>query len=179
MCSGQGTHTSSTKAVRTSLLHHDARPETLAQLSCFRGEFYSCLTARSDTLFELADAVLCGDGPVRSPAELSLVGEHRRGHGELYAALARGRIDASWLRRALAEVPLPRAADCRLVLTIDITCWLRPDAHASPQRVLCHTYGRGTRTSTSPFPAGPTRSSARSSPATADGLAHLTVSRSR
>ncbi|SOE79857.1 hypothetical protein SAMN05446589_8946 [Streptomyces sp. OV198] len=43
-----------------SLLHHDARSEALAQLSCFRGEFYSCLTARSDALFELAEAVLCG-----------------------------------------------------------------------------------------------------------------------
>lgn len=52
------------------------------------------LTARSDALFELADAVLCSDGPVRSLAELSLVGEHRRGHGALYAALARGQVDA-------------------------------------------------------------------------------------
>jgi hypothetical protein len=32
-------------------------------------------------MFELADAVLCGDGPVHSLVELSLVGEHRRGHG--------------------------------------------------------------------------------------------------
>jgi len=126
-----------------SLLHHDARQEALAELSCFRGEFYSCLTARSDALFELADAVLCGDGPVRSLAELSLVGEHRRGHGGLYAAVAHGRIDTGRLQRALAEVPLPRAADGRLVLAVDITCWLRPDAHTSPQRILCHTYGRG------------------------------------
>lgn len=43
----------------------------------------------------------------------------------------------------LARVPLPRAADGRLVLAVDITCWLRPDAHTSPQRILCHTYGRG------------------------------------
>ncbi|MER6999990.1 polyprenyl synthetase family protein [Streptomyces sp. NPDC000410] len=35
--------------------------EPLAELSCFRGEFHSCLTARSDALFELADAVLYGD----------------------------------------------------------------------------------------------------------------------
>ncbi|MDG9678948.1 transposase [Micromonospora sp. DH14] len=47
------------------------------------------------------------------------------------------------LRTALAAVPLPRAADGRLVLAVDITCWLRPDAHTSPQRILCHTYGRG------------------------------------
>ncbi|MGW1513522.1 NF041680 family putative transposase [Streptomyces sp. NPDC002394] len=126
-----------------SLQHHDARHEPLAELSCLRGEFYSCLTARSDALFELADAVLCGDGPVRSLAELSLVGEHRRGHGGLYAALAQGRVDAERMRRALASVPLPRAVDGRLVLAVDVTCWLRPDAHTSPQRILCHTYGRG------------------------------------
>lgn len=61
-----------------SLLHHEARRESLAQLSCFRGEFGACLTACSDALFELADADLCGDRPVRSLAEPSLVGEHRR-----------------------------------------------------------------------------------------------------
>ncbi|MGW9069768.1 NF041680 family putative transposase [Streptomyces yangpuensis] len=122
-----------------SLLHRDGRREPLAELSRFRGECYSCLTARSDALFELADAVLCGDGPVRSLAELSLVGEHRRG----YAALAQGRLDADRMRQVLASVPLPRAADGRLVLAVDVTCWLRPDAHTSPQRILCHTYGRG------------------------------------
>ncbi|MFI1467080.1 NF041680 family putative transposase [Streptomyces wuyuanensis] len=126
-----------------SLLHRDVRREPLVELSCFRAELYSCLTSRSDALFELADAVLCGDGPVKSLAELSLVGEHRRGHGGLYAAVARGRIDTSRLRRALASVPLPRSDDGRLVLAIDITCWLRPDAHTSPERILCHTYGRG------------------------------------
>ncbi|GAA3091146.1 hypothetical protein GCM10017562_72850 [Streptomyces roseofulvus] len=126
-----------------SLQHHDARRESLAELSRFRGEFYSCLTARSDALFELADAVLCGNEPVRSLAELSLVGEHRRGHGGLYAALAEGRVDAERMRQALTSVPLPRAVDGRLVLAVDVTCWLRPDAHTSPQRILCHTYGRG------------------------------------
>lgn len=87
--------------------------EPLAELSRFRGEFYSYLTARPDALFELADAVLCHDGPVRSLVELSLVGEHRRGHGGLYAAVARGRVDADRMRQALASVPLPRAVDGR------------------------------------------------------------------
>ncbi|MEY9950560.1 NF041680 family putative transposase [Kitasatospora sp. GAS1066B] len=126
-----------------SLLHDGVRRDAFAELSRFRGEFYSCLTRRADALFELADAVLCADGPVRSLVELSLVGEHRRGHGGLYDALAHGRLDADRLRRALAAVPLPRAADGRLVLAVDITCWLRPDAHTSPERILCHTYGRG------------------------------------
>jgi hypothetical protein len=109
----------------------------------FRGEFYRCLSRWPDALFELADAVLCADGPVRSLVELSLAGEHRRGHGSLYAALARGRYDTARLRHALAGLPLPRAADGRLVLAVDITCWLRPDAQTSAGRILCHTYGRG------------------------------------
>ncbi|CAM5625075.1 hypothetical protein GCM10010253_38770 [Streptomyces badius] len=70
---------------------------------------------------------------------LSLVGEHRRGHGALYDALSAGRVDVARLRRAVAAVPLPRAADGRLVLAADLTCWLRPSAHTSPQRILCHT----------------------------------------
>ncbi len=126
-----------------SLLHDAVRQDPFAELSRFRGEFYSCLTRRADALFELTDAVLCADGPVRPLVELSLVGEHRRGHGGLYDALAAGRVEVARLRRALAAVPLPRAADGRLVLAADITCWLRPDAHTSPQRILCHTYGRG------------------------------------
>ncbi|MFG2601896.1 transposase, partial [Streptomyces sp. NPDC048462] len=99
-----------------SLSHHVVRQDLLAGLSRFRGEFYSCLTRRADALFELADAVLCADGPVRSLVELSLVGEHRRGHGGLYDALSAGRVDVARLRRALAAVPLPRAVDGRLVL---------------------------------------------------------------
>src|SRR4051794_13610805 len=50
----------------------------------FRQEFYASLTARADALFELTEAVLCADGPVRSLVELSLLAEHRRGHGALY-----------------------------------------------------------------------------------------------
>jgi hypothetical protein len=123
-------------------VHDTGCAGALGDLSAFRQEFYRCLTARADAVFELADAVLCADGPVRSLPELSLVGEHRRGHGSVYAALDRGRIEVDRLRRALAAVPLPRAADGRLVLAVDITCWLRPEAHTCPQRMLCHTYGR-------------------------------------
>lgn len=133
----------SAKAVAMSVLHDAVRQEPFAELSRFRDEFYSCLTRRADALFELADAVLCTDGPVRSLVELSLVGEHRRGHGGLYDALAAGRVDFARMRRAVAAVPLPRAAGGRLVLAADITCWLRPSAPTSPQRILCHTYGRG------------------------------------
>nr|WP_198541261.1 hypothetical protein [Parafrankia soli] len=54
-----------------SLLRHAVQQEPFAELSRFRCEFYSCLTRRADALFELADAVLCADGPVRSLVELS------------------------------------------------------------------------------------------------------------
>lgn len=40
-----------------------AAGQALAVLSRFRVEFYECLYARSDALFELTDAVLCADGP--------------------------------------------------------------------------------------------------------------------
>lgn len=35
-------------------------------LASFRAELYGCLTAQADALFELNDAVLCTDGPVRT-----------------------------------------------------------------------------------------------------------------
>lgn len=124
-------------------VHHGRDADVSGELSALRQEFYRCLTRRADALFELTDAVLCADGPVRSVAELSLAGEHRRGHGSGYAALARGHLDVDQLRIALSAVSLPRAADGRLVLAVDVTCWLRPEAHTCPQRILCHTYGRG------------------------------------
>ena len=40
--------------------------EALGVLSRFRAGLYQCLTARRDELFELADAVLCADGPVKT-----------------------------------------------------------------------------------------------------------------
>jgi hypothetical protein len=121
---------------------HDPSPGPASgDLARFRQEFYQCLLRRADALFELADSVLCAGGPVRSLPGLSLLAEHRRGHGGLYAGLAQGRVDVARLRRAVIAGPLPRAADGRLVLAVDITCWLRPEAHTTPQRILCHTYG--------------------------------------
>ena len=101
------------------------------------------LPARADALFELAEAVLCADGPVRSLVELSLAAEHRRGHGGLYDGINDGRVEARRVRAALARVPLPRAADGRLVLAVDVSPWLRPDAPTSAERLFCHVYGRG------------------------------------
>ena len=126
----------------------DSLPEDVgggpaAVLSRFRREFHACLTARSDELLELADAVLCAGGPVRDLASLSLAPEHRRGHGALYDAVNHGRVDIARLRRCLAGLPLPRAADGRLMLAVDVSSWLRPGAATSPERLFCHVYGRG------------------------------------
>src|SRR5438876_5008975 len=126
-----------------SLLEDAACVEPLAVLSRFRRDFHACLTARADELSELADAVLCADGPVRTLAGLSLAPEHRRGHGALYDAVNCGRVDIGRLRRSLAGLPLPRAADGRLVLAADVSNWLRPGAVTSPERLFCHVYGRG------------------------------------
>ena len=108
--------------------------DTLAgqgDLAGFRREFYTSLTARADALFELTEAVLCADGPVTSSVELTLVAEHRRGHGAMYDALAAGRVEPARLRRALTALPPPRATDGRIVLAVDVSPWLRPDAPAS------------------------------------------------
>lgn len=115
----------------------------LGVLSHFRVEFYDCLYARADALFELADAVLCADGPVKSLVELTLAVEHRRGHGAMYGAVNRGWLEPRRLRRLLASTPLPRAADGRIVLAVDVSNWLRPDAPTSPDLLFCHVYGRG------------------------------------
>jgi hypothetical protein len=115
----------------------------LERLAGFRAELYRCFTARADSLFELADAVLCAEGPVKTLVGLSLVPEHRRGHGGLYDALSAGRIDVARLRWSLAALPLPAWPDGRIRLAVDVSNWLRPDAETSPERMFCHVYGRG------------------------------------
>jgi len=109
----------------------------------FRRELYRCFTVRADALFDLCDAVLCAEGPVRTLVGLSLVPEHRRGHGGLYDALNAGRVDVTRLRWSLAALPLPGWPDGRIRLAVDVSNWLRPDAETSPGRMFCHVYGRG------------------------------------
>jgi hypothetical protein len=59
-----------TKAVMDTLPENTGTgPLARAVLARFRRDFHACLTARAD---ELADAVLCADGPVRNLAALSL-----------------------------------------------------------------------------------------------------------
>lgn len=125
------------------MLDEAVRGESLSVLLRFRTGLFGCLTARADVLFELSDALLCTDGPVRSLVGLALAPEHRRGHGGLYGALNRGRIDVQRLSRSLTGLPLPRAADGRIVLAVDVRPWLQPDAATSPERLFCHVHGAG------------------------------------
>ena len=74
----------------------------------------------------------------RLEAVLGIPIERRRGHGALYDAVNADRIEIGRLRRSLAGLPLPRAADGRLVLAVDVSSWL-PD-HAS-QPMLRHQRG--------------------------------------
>ncbi|MFD5923007.1 NF041680 family putative transposase, partial [Kitasatospora sp. NPDC127035] len=130
-----------TKAVKVSLLPDAVRREAFAEASRFRGQFYECVTARRDELFELTDAMLCADGAVKSPVDLTLLPEHRRGHGALYGALNRG-IDVDRLRTVLAGLSMPQFEGRRLVLAVDVSPWLRSDAPCSAERLFCHVYGR-------------------------------------
>src|SRR5689334_25030807 len=90
----------------------------LAVLSRFRADFHACLTARADELSELADAVLCADGPVRCLAGLLMVPEHRRGHGALYDAVGRGQVSIARLRRMRARLTLPLWVDRLLMMGV-------------------------------------------------------------
>src|SRR4051794_41316284 len=112
------------------------------RLRAFRGELYGCLGRRADELFELTDALLCTEGPVCSLVGLCLAPEHRRGHGALYDAINVGQVDVERLREVLACLPLSRMFGGRIVLAVDATSWLRPDAETSPERLFCHVYGR-------------------------------------
>ncbi len=114
----------------------------LADFNSFRHSLYSCLTHHVDTFFELADAVVCATGPVTKLAHLSLQPEHHRGHGSQYA----GVIDTNRLRRLLATTPIPTITGPdgrrRIVLAVDVSNWLRPDAATSPDRSFYHSYAR-------------------------------------
>jgi hypothetical protein len=113
-------------------------------LAAFRRSLIDSFTARGDALFELTDAVLCKDGPVTTLVGLSLVGEHRRGHGALYAGLTAGGIDPQRVQAAVAAaLPPPRDGQGRISLAIDVSNWLRPDAPTSDDRCFCHVYARG------------------------------------
>jgi hypothetical protein len=116
-----------------ALAAYPEQPAVLARLQGFRAGLYATCTHRADALVDLADALLSAPGPVASLPQLSLEPAHRRGWGSLYAALARGRIDAERLRDLLARHPL---AGGQPIYAVDVTTWPRCDAECSPERGL-------------------------------------------
>jgi hypothetical protein len=115
----------------------------LRPLIAFRAAFYGLLWRRADALFELTDAVLCAQGPVRSPVELSVEPEFRRGHGSVYDALDEGRIDSGGLRRLLLGISSPARPAEPLMFAVDVTPNARPDAEYADERVMVQVRGKG------------------------------------
>ncbi|MFF1650765.1 transposase, partial [Streptomyces sp. NPDC058240] len=126
-----------------SLQDSPARVEALSELSRFRAGLHACFTRRGDALFELADAMLCAQGPVRSPVELSLEPEFRRRHGSVYDALAHGQISSSRLRHLLIGLSAPARAGEPLMFAIDTTPHARPDAEYADERTMVQVRGKG------------------------------------
>ncbi|MEV7012270.1 NF041680 family putative transposase [Streptosporangium sp. NPDC051022] len=98
-------------------------------MTSFQQKLMNCFTRRPDALFELTDAILA-TGPVPSLPHLSLDPLHRRGHGSVYAALAKGHINTDALRDLLATQVGQQPA----VFAADVSCWARNDAECSPGR---------------------------------------------
>ncbi|GAP47516.1 uncharacterized protein SAZU_2253 [Streptomyces azureus] len=53
------------------MLHQEIQREAFATLSRCRAELCASMTGRADALFELTDALLCTDGPVRTLVDLA------------------------------------------------------------------------------------------------------------
>jgi hypothetical protein len=111
-------------------------------LAGFRRGWYGCLRRWADVLFELTDAVLCSEGPVRSLPRLSLEPVMGRGHGSGYAALAGGQVGEQKLAGLLAR---SGPASWPLVFAVDATTWPRAAAETSPGRGLYYHPSRQTR----------------------------------
>lgn len=66
-------------------VEYGVQRDAFAAVTGFRAEMYASLFSRGGALFQLCDALLCTDGPVRTLVDLALAPERRRGHGALYA----------------------------------------------------------------------------------------------
>lgn len=73
----------------------------------------------------------------------------------MYDALNCGNVDVPRLRQVLAGLPMPRATDGRLVLSVDVSNWLRPDAPTCAERLFCYVYGRSGHSSDQFIPGWP------------------------
>lgn len=124
----------------------------LARLVRFRQDMYQAFGRWADALFELVEALAAADGPVRSVAELTLVGRTRRGWGSFYQALRDGLIDTEAVRDLLARhVRLPVAGP--MMYAVDTSPWFRRYTRKVTDLGMQHVSSRG-RDGGSPAVAG-------------------------
>lgn len=102
--------------------------------------YHSCFTRGGDALFDLVDALLT-DPSARSFIELSQAPSFRRSWSSLYEALEDGRIDRSALLREFLTLMPSRFLRTRLVLGLDTSSILRPEAYTAPDRTFVHRSG--------------------------------------
>lgn len=129
----------------------------LRGLQQFREELYACFDAWQDVLFELVDALLASTQRPPSLPWLTLETPLRRGHGSVYKALTRGRVDTVALARTLTTLVTRSAAadaDEDLVFALDCSQWPRPDAHTSPGRTFNYDAAKDRRDQRAPVTPG-------------------------
>jgi len=106
-------------------------------LRAFRQALYQCFTRAADALFELCDALLT-DPSARTFVELSQAACFQRAWPSLCEALEDGQIDrAALLRLFVAALP-QHLIGTRLLLGLDTSSILRPEAQTSQDRTLVY-----------------------------------------
>jgi DDE superfamily endonuclease len=106
-------------------------------LQWFRHELYHCFTRAADALFDLADALLT-DPSARAFVELSQAASFQHAWPSLYEALEDGRIDRAALMRLFVAALPQRMGGTRLLLGLDTSSILRPEALTSADRTLVY-----------------------------------------
>ncbi|MCZ1012571.1 hypothetical protein O1L68_43590 [Streptomyces lydicus] len=112
---------------------------------------------------------MCAEGPVKSPADLTLPAEHRRGHGALYGGPGSGDIDVERPRGLLAGLPLPRFDGGRPGGGSGRVAVAASGRSHAPRSGCSATSTGGRRTTRRSFRGGRTRSSPPSNPAPPPG----------
>lgn len=103
-------------------------------LRVFRQRFYDTITKAKDSLFNCADALLT-QTCAQSFIELSLSPHFERKWPSLYEAFEDGKLDQSALRKLFAcFAPLSQNADEPVVVAVDASNIVRPQAYTSPDR---------------------------------------------
>jgi DDE superfamily endonuclease len=104
----------------------------------YRNEVYKSLTRGADSLFNLADALLC-ESQAKSLAELSLSPFFERKWSSMYEALEDGKIDVNRLRAVGARALLADKGEQEAIcIAVDTSGVERKDAETSEDRGIIH-----------------------------------------